>query len=42
MTLAAMAALYRFMPLTQLLTAPYIHVGWVVRRLQARCAALAV
>ena len=30
MTLAAMAALYRFMPLTQLLTAPYSLAGWLL------------
>ena len=30
MTLAAMAALHRFMPITQLLTAPYTHAGWLL------------
>ena len=30
MTLAAMAALHRFMPITQLLTAPYTLAGWLL------------
>jgi len=30
MTLAAMAALHRFVPVTQLLTAPYTHAGWLL------------
>ena len=30
MTLAAMAALHRFMPITQLLTVPYSLAGWLL------------
>jgi len=30
MTLAAMAALHRFMPIAQLLTVPYTHAGWLL------------
>ena len=30
MTLAATAALHRFVPVTQLLTAPYTHAGWLL------------
>ena len=42
LTLAAMAALHRFMPIAQLVTAPYTHAAWLLVAAGIGIAAVAV